>query len=180
MSYAVVCRRYAKALVDLSVEEGLVDQIVQNLDKTVRMIVQNRKLKNFLFNPVYKKEDKQKLLDEVVAELKISGMLKKFLNLLAMNDRLPQLEGIYKDYVHFADQLRNRVEAEVITAVALAEEDKERIRSKLEGLTGKNIYLKLKEDPRLIGGIITRIGSVVYDGSIRSQMAKLKEQIMKG
>jgi len=180
LSDAVVCRRYAKALVDLAVEEGSVDQMVQNLGKTVRMIVENRKLKNFLFNPVSKKENKQKLIDEVSAELKISGLLKKFLNLLARNDRLPQIEGIYRELVHFADQIGNRAEAEVMTPVALADEDKERLRSKLEGMTGKHIYLKLKEDPRLIGGIITRIGSVVYDGSIRSQMAKLKEQITKG
>ncbi|MEK6775394.1 MAG: ATP synthase F1 subunit delta [bacterium] len=178
MSHAVVCRRYAKALIDLAVQESLVDQIVQNLERTVQMVVQNRSLKNFMFSPLHKSDEKQKILDGVAAELKISGLLKKFLKLLIRSDRFPQLEGIYKEYVHLADQLKNRAEADVTTAVPLSDEDKERLRAKMQDLTGKNIYLKVNVDPRLIGGVITRIGSVVYDGSVRAQMMKLKERIM--
>lgn len=180
MSHAVVCRRYAKALIDLAVQESLVDQIVQNLERTVQMIVQNRSLKNFMFSPLHKSDEKQKILDGVVSELKISGLLKKFLKLLIRNDRFSQIEGIYKEYVHLADLLKNRAEADVTTAVPLADEDKEKLRAKMQDLTGKNIYLKVNVDPRLIGGVITRIGSVVYDGSVRAQMITLKERIMKG
>jgi F-type H+-transporting ATPase subunit delta len=177
---SVVSRRYAKALIDLAAQEGIVDQIERNFGKTVQTIIQTRKLKNFFFNPVYKGEEKRKLLDMVIQEMAISGLLKKFLILLIEKDRIPEIEEIYKEYVRFSDQLNNRAEAEVTTAVALEEKDKNKLQSKLEQLTGKNIYLKAKQDPSLIGGVITRIGSVVYDGSIKAQMAKLKEQIMKG
>ncbi len=177
---SVVSRRYAKALIDLASREGIVEQIERNFGKTVQTIVQNRKLKNFFFNPVYKAEEKRKLLDMLIKEMAISGLLKKFLVLLIEKDRIPEIAEIYKEYVRLSDQLNNRAEAVVTTAVALQEADKNKLQSKLEQLTGKNIYLKVKQDPSLIGGIITRIGSVVYDGSIKSQMSKLKEQIMKG
>ncbi len=177
---SVVSRRYAKALIDLAAKEGIVDQIERNFGKTVQTIVRNRRLKNFFFNPVYKNEEKRKLLDMLIQEMAISGLLKKFLVLLIEKDRISEVKEIYKEYVRLSDQLNNRAEAVVTTAVGLQEADRNKLQSKLEQLTGKNIYLKVKQDPSLIGGIITRIGSVVYDGSIKTQMAKLKEQIMKG
>ncbi len=177
---SVVARRYAKALIDLAASEGIVDRIEQNLGRTVRTIVEDRKLKNFFFNPVYKAEDKRKLLDMVIKEMEISGLLKKFLILLIEKDRMPDIEAVYAEYVHLSNALNNRAEAEVRTAVPLSEGAREKLRAKLETLTGKNIYLKVEEDPSLIGGIVTRIGSIVYDGSIRSQIMRLKDQIIKG
>jgi F-type H+-transporting ATPase subunit delta len=177
---SVVARRYAKALIDMAASEGIVDQIERNLGRTVRTIVADRKLKNFFFNPVYKSQDKRKLLDMVIKEMEISGLLKKFLILLIERDRIPDLEAVHAEYVHLSNTLNNRAEAEVRTAVPLSESAQEKLRAKLQALTGKNIYLKIQEDPSLIGGIVTRIGSVVYDGSIQSQVMRLKDQIIKG
>jgi F-type H+-transporting ATPase subunit delta len=175
---SVVSKRYAKALIDLATQEGIVDQIERNFGKTVLTIVQTRNLRNFFFNPVYKSDEKMKLLDMVVKEMAISGLLKKFLEILIKKDRFPEIQEIYKEYVRLSDQLNNRAEAEITSAAALNDEDKKKLQSRLEALTGKNIYLNIKQDPTLIGGVITRIGSVVYDGSIKSQLARLKEQIM--
>ena len=180
MSSSIISRRYAKALIDLAAQEGIVDKVEQNFGKIVGTILNDKKTKNFFFNPVYKSEDKKSLLNKLVQELFISGLLKKFLALLIEKDRFPEIEQIYKEYVHFADGINNRAEAQVTTAVSLSEEDKSKLQSKLQTLTGKNVYLKIKEDASLIGGIITRIGSVVYDGSVKSRMEKLKEQIIKG
>ncbi|MDX1764241.1 MAG: ATP synthase F1 subunit delta [bacterium] len=180
MGQSVVCKRYAKALVDLAVQEGLLDQIQQNLGRTVTTIVNNRELKNLFFNPVFKAEDKRRALDLVIEDMEISGLLKKFLLHLLEQDRFPLIEGIYASYGAFADKLNNRVEAEVLSAFPLAEEDRSRLKARLEKMTGKTIYLKVKEDPSLIGGIITKLGSVVYDGSVKSHMLKLKDQIIKG
>ncbi len=177
---SVVSRRYAKALIDLATQEGIADQVEENFGRTVKTIVENRKLKNFFFNPVFNSEEKAKLLDMVIDEMQISGLLKRFLNLLLEKDRFPGIREIYKEYVHFSDQMQNRAEAEVTTALPLKEEDQKSLQTKLEALSGKRIYLKVKEDPTLIGGAVTRIGSVVYDGSIKSKMIKLKEQIVKG
>ncbi len=174
----MVSKRYAKALIDLATQEGIVDQIERNFGKTVQTIVQTRNLRNFFFNPVYKSDEKMKLLDMVVKEMAISGLLKKFLEMLIEKDRFPEIQEIYKEYVRLSDQLNNRAEAEITSAAALNDEDKKKLQSRLETLTGKNIYLNIKQDPTLIGGVITRIGSIVYDGSIKSQLAKLKEQIM--
>ena len=178
MGSSVVSKRYAKALIDLATQEGIVDQIERNFGKTVQTIVQTRNLRNFFFNPVYKSDEKMKLLDMVVKEMAISGLLKKFLEMLIEKDRFPEIQEIYKEYVRLSDQLNNRAEAEITSAAALNDEDKKKLQTRLETLTGKNIYLNIKQDPTLIGGVITRIGSIVYDGSIKSQLAKLKEQIM--
>lgn len=180
MGQSVVCKRYARALVDLAVEEGLLDQIQGNLGRTVSAIVDDRKLKNLFFNPVFKAEDKRRALDLVIQDMQISGLLKNFLLHLVEQDRFPLIEGIYHSYCAFADKLNNRVEAEVTSAFPLSEEDQSRLKAKLESLTGKTIYLKVKEDPALIGGVITKLGSVVYDGSVKSHLLKLKDQIIKG
>lgn len=177
---SVVSRRYARALIDLATKEGIADQVETNLGRTVETIVQNRKLKNFFFNPVFNSDEKRKLLDMVIEEMKISGLLERFLIFLIEKDRFPLIQSIYKEYVSFADEIHNRAEAVVTTAIPLRDEDKTSLQAKLETLTGKKIYLKVEEDPSLIGGVVTRIGSVVYDGSIKSQMIKLKEQIIKG
>jgi len=177
---SVVSRRYARALIDLAMQEGIADQVEKHFGRTVKTIIENRKLKNFFFNPAFNGEDKRKLLDMVIDEIRISGLLKRFLILLIEKDRFPWIREIYKEYVHFADEIHNRAEAEVTTALPLKEEDKKSLQAKLEALSGKRIYLKVKEDPTLIGGAVTRIGSVVYDGSIKSSMIKLKEQIVKG
>jgi len=161
-------------------QEDVADQVEENFGRTVKTIVENRKLKNFFFNPVFNSEEKAKLLDMVIDEIHISGLLKRFLRLLIEKDRFPQIREIYKEYVRFVDAIHNRAEAEVTTALPLKAEDQKKLQEKLEQLSGKRIYLKVKEDPALIGGVVTRIGSVVYDGSIKSQMIKLKGQIVKG
>ncbi|NOY52766.1 MAG: ATP synthase F1 subunit delta [Deltaproteobacteria bacterium] len=177
---SVVSRRYAKALIDLATQEGIADQVEKEFGTIVKTVVENRKLKNFFFNPVFNNEDKGKLLDMVVDEIRVSGLLKRFLRLLIGKDRFPIIREIYREYVRFADEIHNRAKAEVTTALPLKEEDKKNLQAKLEALSGKRIYLKVKEDPALIGGAVTRIGSVVYDGSIKSSMIKLKEQLVKG
>jgi F-type H+-transporting ATPase subunit delta len=180
LSSSIVSRRYAKALIGLAAEQGIIDPIEQNFGTIVKTVLTNKKLKNFFFNPVYKREDKRSLLGSLLDEMSISGLLKRFMVLLIEKERLPEIEEIFKQYVRFSDEINNRAEAQVTSAVNLSEEDKGKLQSKLQSLTGKNIYLKVKEDPSLIGGVITRIGSVVYDGSVKTRMDKLKELIIKG
>jgi F-type H+-transporting ATPase subunit delta len=180
LGQSVVCKRYAKALIDLAQQEDLVDQVQKNFGRTVSTIVGDRKLKNLFFNPVFKVEDKRSALEMVIEDMQISGLLRRFILHLLDNDRFRLVEGIFEEYCAFADALSNRVEADVTSAVPLTDGEKQQLRSKLEGLTGKTVYLKVKEDPSLIGGIITKLGSVVYDGSVKSHMSKLKDQIIKG
>jgi len=180
VSGSVVSRRYAKALIDLAVEQEIVDPVRESFRKTVGAVTENRKIRHFFFNPVNKIEDKRKLLERVMEEMEISGLLKNFLLLLLKKDRFPMMGEIYREYVHLADLLNHRAKAEVTTAVSLDRGDLKRLKARLETLTGKNVYLKVRQDPSLIAGIITKIGSVVYDGSVKSRIAKLKDQIVKG
>jgi len=180
VSRSVVSRRYAKALIDLAVEEGDVEAVGRALGRVVEVVAGDKSVRHFFFSPVHRAEEKRPFLERVADELGIRGLLRRFLLLLLDKDRLPQIEEIHREYVRAADERSRRAEAVVHSAVPLDTGSRGRLADKLKALTGKEVYLRVKEDPSLLGGVVVRIGSVVYDGSIRSQMAKLKEQIVKG
>ena len=180
MSRSVVSRRYARALIELAAEQGEVEAVGRGLAEVVEAITTDKEVRAFFFSPIRRAGEKRPVLERVLAETGAGGLLRRFLLLLLAKDRLPQVREIHEEYVRAADERSRRAEAVVRSAVPLDAASRERLAAKLETLTGKQVYLRVEEDPSLLGGVVARIGSVVYDGSIRSRMAKLKEQIVKG
>ncbi|MCI0529613.1 MAG: ATP synthase F1 subunit delta, partial [Nitrospira sp.] len=102
-----------------------------------------------------------------------------FLSLLLRKGRFQSLPDINTQYRVFWDENLNRATAEVQSATELSEETKTRLQEKLNQVTGKEIILKTSINPELLGGIVTKIGSLVFDGSIRAQLNRLREQLVK-
>jgi F-type H+-transporting ATPase subunit delta len=94
--------------------------------------------------------------------------------------RLGALEGMVRAYEALVDERLGRVKAEVTAAAPLDGEQQERLRRRLEQVAGKRVYLEVHEDPAILGGITARIGSQVYDGSLHAQLARLREQLVRG
>jgi F-type H+-transporting ATPase subunit delta len=100
--------------------------------------------------------------------------------MLLTADRLGALESIVRAYEAMVDERLGRVKAEVTTAVALDGEQQEGLRQRLEQVAGKRVYLEVQQDPKIMGGLVAQIGSQVYDGSLKMQLARLRERLSQG
>ena len=180
MSANAIARRYAKALVQLAAEESAVDKFHGDLAKIEALFAGSPELGSLLSNPAYKIEAKLETLKEVAEKLAISGTIRNFLLLLQERNRLSCLPAIFSCYSTLADELSGIVRPVVTSALPLDEARISEIRSALEKSTGKKVILKVDIDPELIGGVVTKIGNMVLDGSVKAQLIRIEDILQKG
>jgi len=175
-----VSRRYAKALLTLGKEDGQYREYGEELRGFAHLLDREAELKSTLLNPVYGMEERKKLLLRVIDLLKISPLVGNFLKLLFDKHRLGALEGISQVYQQLMDTMENISRARVTAAISLDESARERLRHALEKLTKSKVVMEVEEDPAILGGIVARVGDLVLDGSVRTQLYSLKESLMRG
>lgn len=175
-----VARRYAKALLTLGKEDGKYQEYGEELRSFAALMEREPELKDALFNPIYSAEDRRKLLLRMVELLQMSPVVANFFQLLFDKQRLRAIDGITQVYQEQLDILENVSRAKVKAAVPLDEATRDRLRQTLEKLTGSSVVMEVEEDPSIIGGILARVGDLVLDGSVRTQLASLSETLRKG
>jgi F-type H+-transporting ATPase subunit delta len=175
-----VSRRYAKALMMLGQEDGKYKEYGEELKVFTQLMEREPELKDALLNPVHSMEERKKLLLRIADLLKLSPLVNNFLLLLFDKLRLAALPGIMQVYQHLADELENLKRARVTSAVPLDEGMQERLRQALETMTKSKVTMEFEEDPDIIGGIVARVGDLVLDGSVRTQLYSLRESLIKG
>ncbi|UCF30907.1 MAG: ATP synthase F1 subunit delta [bacterium] len=176
----VLARRYAKAVIDLAHEQGIIKEVGEDLQGVAAIFAQSPELLHAFSDPTVSLQDKEKILEKVLARGKIKDLTLKFLHVLLMKKRILGVGEICQAYIEFADQLANRIRARVVTAVALDKEEEKRIKDALNRLSGKEVILELEVDAGLLGGIVAYMGGQVYDGSLSNQLHQVKESIGKG
>lgn len=175
-----VAKRYAKALADVAAASDDLQVIRQELRGVADLLRDHRELRQFLANPGVPRRDKARAFEEVVSRLGLRRLTSTFLRILLEAGRIPALESVLRAYDTLVDERLGRVKAMVTIAAPLATDERERLRERLHQVTGKSVYLEVQQDPGILGGLITQIGSQVYDGSLRTQLAKLREQLVRG
>lgn len=170
-----VSKRYAKALFSLGQEDGNFEQYGRNLTEFTKFFRDNVDFRQVIANPIFAVEDRRKVLQAVLEKSSFSDVVKNFLNLLLDKNRIGAMEAITDYYSRLTDEVSGFARAEITTARPLKEEALGRIERSLEGLTSKKIKSEVKEDGALIGGIVVKIGDLVLDGSVRTQLEGLKE-----
>lgn len=180
MSANAIARRYAKALVQLAVEENALDKFHSELAKVEALFAGHPELGSLLSNPAYGIEAKLETLKEVAAKLSLSGTIHNFLLLIQERNRLSCLPAIFSSYSILADQLSGIVRPVITSALPLDEVRISEIRSALEKSTGKKVILTVEIDPALIGGVVTKIGNKVLDGSVKTQLKRIEDILQKG
>lgn len=175
-----VARRYAKALVDVAAASNELEAVGQELSSFADLLREHRELRQFLVNPSVLRRDKARALDEVMTKLALRPLTRSFLRILLEAGRLPALESVLRAYEALVDERLGRVKAVVTTPGPLEAKAQERLRQRLEQMTGKTVYLEVQRDPKILGGLVTQIGSLVYDGSLRNQLARLREELARG
>jgi F-type H+-transporting ATPase subunit delta len=177
LSVQTVARRYAAALADVVTARGEARQVQEELSAWELMMQSNEGLLEVFRNPTVPYEQKRKVLTALITRGRVRATTANFLQVLLQNQRLTDLGEINKRFAQVLDERSGVVSAEVTTARPVPESSQQALRAKLSSMTGKDVRLSFKTDEELIGGMVTRIGSTIYDGSVRSQLDLAKEKL---
>lgn len=168
-----VVEPYAEALMSLAQEKNNTDEIGDDIRAILSLLSDSAELNTFFQNPLLKAEEKKRVLREIVGE-EINPYLLNFLLLLVDRRRIAFIEGICQKYLELLRKLNNTVLAEITSAVRLYEGEAERLSEKIIQLTGAaSVEIATKIDPDIIGGVIIKVGSQVYDASLRGQLRRI-------
>ena len=172
--------RYARALLDVAVkEQANLEQIENELSQFADLFKQYPLLEKVLLNPAVPVPRKRAAVADLLAQAKFTPIVTKLLTLLADRDRLVLIPDLLASYRDRLLEHRGVVRAEVTTASTLDPGRADAIRQGLAALTGRTVQLVTKIDPAIVGGLIARIGSTVYDGSVTRQLEKMKDRLTK-
>ena len=180
MSLETVARRYASALADAVLASGQTETVKQELSAWGELFDSNPDLQTVFGNPAIVHGNKEKVLDELIAKARPSTTTANFLRILLRNGRLADLGGINDKFASVLEERGGVVSAEIISARELPQNERSEFEQNLERLTGKRVNVAYAIDKDIIGGVVTRIGSTVYDGSVKTKLENLREQLVNG
>ena len=180
MKNLAIARRYAKALLLIGQQDGQTERYRNELQSMAGLVAGDRRLDQAINNPLYESAARKRVLQSLIAKLALSRAMESFLVLLFEKGRFGFLGHINDFYQKLADELKGVARATLTSASALSADAVERIRGGLSKRTGKEIILEVKQDPGLIGGVVTQIGDLVLDGSIRTQLLNMRESMKRG
>ncbi len=172
-----IARRYAKALFGLAADSGRVEAWSDALVALQGAIDGSPDLQDVLENPVYSKEQRRAIVEKLAAALRLDQEPASLLYLLADRNRLAYLSAIVETFREYADQHLGRLRAKVTSAVPLDGAAAQAIADKLSQATKAKVLLDEAVDPALLGGVVAQVGSLVYDGSVRTQLEGLRKTL---
>jgi F-type H+-transporting ATPase subunit delta len=173
-------KRYAKALFLLVRETGRVEAIGDELNAFLEVLSADRRLAEFLTWPWVRGAAKQAVAQAVAERLGCSKAARDFLGLVAARGRMSHAPGIAQAYRDLVDRGLGRLRAPVRTAVALTGTERTRLAGRLGQVAGKEVIVEESVDPTLLGGFVAQIGSLVLDGSLDGQLARMRERLVRG
>lgn len=175
-----MARRYAVALADVVTSRGEAGEVREELAAWDEMMRANPQLFEVFRHPTIPHDQKRRVLDELIARARPRPTTANLLLVLLQNHRLADLGEINRQFTQELDRRANIVTAQVTTARPVPDEAREALRARLGQLTGSNVRLQFGVDEDLIGGVVTRIGSTVYDGSVRTQLEQIRRRMAGG
>jgi F-type H+-transporting ATPase subunit delta len=178
MSNRTSAARYARALFEVAQKEADLAVVQSDLNGIIATANENPELKRVLGSRALPEAARRNIVLAIGERLGVSAPVSKLLALLADRGRLELLPEIAAVYTERLLEHQNVVQAEVTTAVPLSAEATERLEASLRSATGKQITMRVSVDPSLLGGVVARVGSTVYDGSVRTQLKKMRDQLV--
>jgi F-type H+-transporting ATPase subunit delta len=175
-----ISRRYATALADVVLKTGESDTVTKELNTWEQLFEASSDLKTVFGNPSIARAKKENILEGLIAKATPSKTTTNFLRVLLSNGRLTDLSEINVRLASVLEERSGVVSAEVASARELTDAQRNELKANLEKRTGKRVKLEYGVDPDLIGGVVTRVGSTIYDGSVRTQLENLREELVNG
>jgi len=178
MAAGSISRRYARALFSIGVDRGTFEQLGKELEDVAALWTGSAELRDALANPVFKASEKRAVLQSLLPRVAPTPDVQKFVLLLLERRRLVAVPHIARAYREMADEHTGRVRAHVTSAQPLGPAELERVRQSLARRTGKQVILEASVDAALIGGVVARVGDLVLDGSVRTQLGTLRDKLL--
>lgn len=176
---SVIALRYAHAFAAVVASQKLdVEAAQQQLGDFRATFGGSRELREVLSDPAIARDQKLKVLDAIAGRIGMVPQVRNFIAVIMDHDRLADLGEILDEYHAVADEEAGLSEAEIVSAHVLNEEDRSALEAQVAKLAGGRIRATYSEDASLLGGAVVRIGSTVYDGSIRAQLERLKQRLV--
>ena len=176
MSLQTIARRYATALAEVAVERKEETIVQSEIDSWALLIEDNSLLREVLSNPTIPYDQKRTVLEELISRTKVVETTASFLRVLLKNQRLAQLKYVAERFGHVLDDRRGVVAAKVTTARPLSEDLKAALLKTMLFVAGRNVRLSFTTDEAIIGGVVTQIGSTIFDGSVQGQLERLANE----
>ncbi len=174
-----IARRYAKALFSLAVETGRVEAWATSLQSLKAAVEGSPDLRDVLSNPVYSKEQRRAIVEKLAGALSLDPEPRSLLLLLGDRNRLSYLSAVVDTFRDYADQHLGRVRAKITSAVKLEDGAAQAMAEKLSQATKAKVLLEREVDPAILGGVVAQVESLVYDGSVRTQLEDLRKQLKR-
>ncbi len=180
MPGSTVARRYARALFGLAKEEGNPVEVLGELDTLLKCLDQTPDLEAVLFRPFYPVAERTSVMENVAGLLSCSTLIKHFCAVLIEQGRMGYFREIRTELASLVDETKGRVTGELVCASPVSDEQVERLRRVLSERTGLDVQLEVQVDSNLLGGVVAKVGDLVFDGSLRSQLNQLRANLTKG
>ena len=174
-----VAKRYARALLEIGVAHANLPMLQRQVRDLATMFDGSDALQAIVSNPGVTMTERRAVVEAVAKKSAFHAMVRNFAMLLLDNARFDHVGGIADELDAMADEHQGNVRAHVTTSTALKDSQVASIKGAIAALTGKKVLLETDVDPDIIGGIVTRVGNTVYDGSVRSQLNTIRDSILR-
>ncbi len=178
MSSRLTARRYAKALLQIGDAQGNVPQLKAELDAVAETVATNADLTRLVASPLVLPRKKAEVFESILATAKVSESIRHFFRVVAQAGRLNLLPDLKRTFADLVDERAGIVEAKVVSAQPLSEDQSKALVASLAARTGKTIRLSWSQDASLLGGLKVQVGSTVLDASLQGQLHQLKTQLL--
>ncbi|MGE0547979.1 MAG: ATP synthase F1 subunit delta [Kofleriaceae bacterium] len=174
-----LARRYARAVMQLGTQGGNLDRISNDLRTLAKAMRESPELVSSLTNPAIRRADRKKVVDALLQRVIAQPQTKNLVLLLLDGERMSSLPAISRELDAMVEAKGGRVTAEIVSAKPLDPSQLSQITAALEKLSGKKVDATRREDPSLLGGVVAKVGDKVYDGSLRTQLRNLRDELTK-
>ena len=177
---ASVSRRYARALFSLAEEEGQHERVGEELEAVAAALRSSPEARTMVENPGYTQAHRHALVDVLAKRMQLLPPMVSFLRLLVDRHRLAGIHGIVRAYGELLDEKIGRVRGTVTSAKPLGDDDLRRVREVFSAATRRAVVLESRTDPKIVGGLVAQVGPRVWDGSIKTQLERLRRELKYG
>ena len=175
---AAVSGRYARAFAEVVVNRRIDPaQASRQLNSIAELVASSVELRNVLQNPSVDRRQKLALLDAIAARAGMIKELRNFVAVLIDQRRIGQIAEIAEQFQHELNERLGVAEIKVISVRALRPEERQLLEKQMAAITGKKVQATYSQDPDLLGGAVVRVGSTIYDGSVRGKLEKIRQQL---
>jgi len=180
MIHETIAKKYARALIELALEEKQLERCGREIESFGILIKENEQLWGLFTGPAGDVALRRSALDAVLAKTQYLGLVANFIRLLMDKERLALINDISRAYGRLLDEHQGKTKARLVSAAELSADEIAEVTKRLSAALKREIILETSVDPSLIGGAVAYVGGLIYDGSIRTQLSTIRDNLKKG